>query len=110
MVVDIGCPRYLLGRKEYERFLKSLSQSDRRRIREYKTSEKFRFGPYRTYESRSRIEIPMNIKGEKIKAKFFVVEDDNIPILMGNDIPEPLGGAVICTETGVITFVKWDKK
>ena len=41
IVVDIGCPRSLLGRKEYERFLKSLSQSDRRKIREYKASEKF---------------------------------------------------------------------
>ena len=105
MVVDIGCPRSLLGRKEYERFLKSLPPSERRRIREDKASEKFRFGPSRTYESRSRIEIPMNIKGERIKAKFFVVEGDNIPILMGNDILEPLG-AVIYTETGVIEFVK----
>ena len=51
----------------------------------------------------------MNIKGEKIKAKFFVVEGDNIPILMGNDILEPQG-AVIYTETGVITFVKVGQK
>jgi hypothetical protein len=109
MVVDIGCPRSLLGRKEYERFLKSLSESSRRNIREYKASEKFRFGPSRTYESRSRIEITMSIKGEKVKAKFFVVEGDNIPILMGNDILEPLC-AVIYTETGVIEFVKVGQK
>ena len=41
MVVDIGCPRSLLERKEYERFLKSLPPSERRRIREDKASEKF---------------------------------------------------------------------
>ena len=41
MVVDIGCPRSLLGRKEYERFFKSLSPSERRRIKETRTAEKF---------------------------------------------------------------------
>ena len=47
--------------------------------------------------------MPMNIKGERIKARFFVVEGDNIPILVENDILEPLG-SVIYTETGVIEF------
>ena len=109
MIVDIGCPRALLGRKEYERLLNSLSTSERKQIKEYKASEKFRFGPSRTYDSRTRIEIPMNIKGEKIKARFYVVEGDhNIPILIGNDILEPLG-AIIYTETGVIEFERIGK-
>ena len=47
----------------------------------------------------------MNIKGERIKAKFFVVEGDNIPIIMGNNIL-----AVIYTETGVIEFAKVEQK
>ena len=50
----------------------------------------------------------MNIKGEKVKAKFFVVEGD-IPILVGNDILEPLG-AIIYTETGEIEFDRLKKK
>ena len=108
MIVDIGCPRSLMGRKEYEKFRDSLSSSELKSIKESKASEKFRFGPSRTYDSCLRIEMPMNIKGEKIRANFFVVEGE-IPILIGNDILEPLG-AIIYTKNGVIQFDKLRQK
>ena len=46
----------------------------------------------------------MNIKREKIWAKFFIAEGD-ITILVGNDILEPLG-SLTYTETGVIKFAR----
>ena len=45
MIVDIGCPRSLMGRDEYEKYRDSLSQSEQRSIKVSKACEKFRFGP-----------------------------------------------------------------
>ena len=102
MIVDIGCPRSLMGKNEYRRLRESFSSSERIKIVESGANEKFRFGPSRTYGPELRIEIPMNIGDEEVRAKFFVVDGEN-PILIGNDILEPLG-AVIYTETGLIDF------
>jgi hypothetical protein len=44
MVVDIGCPRSLLGFEEYERFKDSLSSCELRKVKEFEANEKFRFG------------------------------------------------------------------
>lgn len=44
MIIDIGCPRSLLGSKEYKRLLKSLSSSQLQRLREFKASENFVLG------------------------------------------------------------------
>ena len=104
MIVDIGCPRSLMGNKEYKKLLSSLSSSELRNIKEFKANEKFRFGPSRSYKSLLKIEIPFNLEGVTVEAKFFVV-DGEVPILIGNDILEPLG-AVIYTETGVLEFSK----
>ena len=105
MIVDIGCPRSLMGKKEYRKLLKSLSSSDRARIKEYKASEKFRFGPSRAYDSLLRVEMPLDLEGVTIDAGFFVVDGADVPILIGNDILEPLG-AIIYTETDVLEFSK----
>ena len=104
MIVDIGCPRSLMGKKEYRKMLNSLSSSELARIREFKTCEKFRFGPSRVYESWLRVEMPMDLEGVTIDASFFVVDGD-VPILIGNDLLEPLG-AIIYTETCVLEFSK----
>ena len=107
MIVDIGCPRSLLGFEEYERLMDSLSSHELKRVKEFEASEKFRFGPSRVYDSRLRIEMPLQIKGVKVAAKFYVI-DGNVPILIGNDILEPLG-AIIYTETGDLEFSKLGK-
>ena len=46
MIVDIGCPRSLMGKQEYKKLISSLSSSELRHIKESKAKEKFRFGPY----------------------------------------------------------------
>ena len=51
MIVDIGCPRSLMGKKEYEKLINSLSSSELKHIKESKASEKFCFGPSRSYDS-----------------------------------------------------------
>ena len=52
MIVDIGCPRSLMGIKEYETLLNSLTPSEVDGIKEFAASEKFKFGPSKLYESR----------------------------------------------------------
>ena len=70
MILDIGCPRSLMGRKEYERFLQS-EVVDKGKINCFPANEKFRFGPSKLFESHQRIELTMNLKGAAFKAKFF---------------------------------------
>ena len=79
MIVDIGCPRSLMGNKEYKKLLSSLSSSELRNIKEFKANEKFRFGPSRSYNSLLKIEIPLTLDGVTIEARFFVV-DGEVPI------------------------------
>ena len=93
MIIDIGCPRSLMGSYEYEKFKSFLPPLELKRIKEFPASEKFKFGPSRLYNSRIRIELKMNLRDVVIKGKFFIVDGD-IPILIGNDIIEPLGGSI----------------
>ena len=93
MILDIGCPRSLMGNQEYEKLKKSLSNSELSKILEFSSKEKFRFGPSKIFESLMRIELPLNIEEAEFDAKFFVINGD-IPILIGNDILEPLGGVI----------------
>lgn len=88
MIVDCGSPKSLVGFKEYHRL-----------NNEYSTekldakSKKFRFGPSKVYESELKIRIPMKVGNIEIGAEFYVVRAD-IPILLGNDVMEPLGGNI----------------
>ena len=103
MILDIGCPRSLMGEKEY----KKLKASTEGPISEFSSSEKFRFGPSRIYGSTKRIELPLKIEDFEIDAKFFIVDGD-VPILIGNDILEPLGG-VIDMDERVLDFKRLEK-
>ena len=93
MIIDIGCPRSLMGKKEYETLLDSLTPSEVDGIKEFAASKKFRFGPSKLYESQIRIELPLELDNVKIEAKIFIVNGD-ITILIGNDMLEPLGGTI----------------
>ena len=107
MILDIGSPRSLMGKHEYDRLRASLSGKQLKRIVERPASEKFRFGPSKIYDSTVRVEIPIMIKDIEISARFFII-DGAVPILIGNDILEPLGG-VIDTEDRNIEFKKLDR-
>ena len=93
MILDIGCPRSLMGLKQYERFKKALSESELEKVLEFPCNEKFRFGPSKLYNSIIRIELPLNIEDVEFGAKFFVIHGD-VPILVGNDFLEPLEGVI----------------
>ena len=89
MIVDCGCPRSIMGVKEYSK-LKEHYHTEKLDTK----NESFRFGPSQIYKSEFKVNFPMNVGGTNIEAQFFVVEGDNIPILLGNDIMEPLGGSI----------------
>ena len=93
MILDIGCPRSLMGRKEFERFIESAVIKEKGKVKYFEANETFRFGPSKLFFSKQRIEVTMYFKGEAFRAKFFIVEG-NIPILIGNDLLELLGGVI----------------
>ena len=61
MILDIGCPKSLMGMREYKKLEHSLSEEDRSHISKYPCSKKFRFGPSRVYESSYRVKFPMKL-------------------------------------------------
>ena len=107
MIVDIGSPRSLMGEHEYFRLRGAISEGFLNRIKEYSANERFRFGPSKVYSAVKRVEVPIKIKDKEIFAKFYVIEG-NVPILIGNDILEPLGG-VIDTGKRFITFKRLNR-
>jgi hypothetical protein len=92
MIVDSGCPRGLMGYKEYEKMKKQYETE----IIKLRKSERFRFGPSKSYTSESKVRIPMRIGESDLFVDFFLV-DASIPILIGNDFLKPMGGSIhIC--------------
>ena len=89
MIVDSGCPRSLMGWKEFEK-LKRGYETELLKIKEH---EKFRFGPSKTFNSESKVRVPMRIGDTEIFIDFFIIEA-NIPILIGNDFLKPIEGSI----------------
>ena len=85
IIVDSGCPRSLMGKQEY----KTLHSRFRIKKIKMKGKELFKFGPSRIYESEFKACLNLNIGTETIDVEFYVIEGD-VPILLGNDILEPL--------------------
>ena len=55
------------------------------------SSERFRFGPSKLYTSNLKVSIKVQLERNIFELNFFVIEGD-VPMLLGNDIMEPLGG------------------
>ena len=94
IIVDSGCPRSLMGDKEYE----MLRRNFRTEEKEIKRNERFRFGPSRVYESEFKAKLPMRLGDTRLDMEFFVVKG-NIPILLGNDMMKPLEGSINLKES-----------
>ena len=93
MILDIGCPKSLMGVNEYRKLITSHSKRERDSVVKFFSHEKFKFGPSKLYSSKFRVEIPIKLQSLRVIASFFVI-DGNIPILIGNDILEALGGII----------------
>ena len=89
MIVDCGCPRSLMGDKEYA----NLSKSYNTEVKSIRNNERFRFGPSKIYESEFKAKVPMKVGDFTFNAEFFVVKG-NIPMLLGNDVMKPLEGSI----------------
>ena len=87
IIVDSGCPRSLMGK------------SDLNRLNDFKIkcyeieTERFRFGPSRLYSSNLKASIKVKIENYEVEFSFYIIDGD-VPMLLGNDIMEPLGGNV----------------
>ena len=100
IIVDSGCPRALMGEDEYIKL-----KSQFKVTKETEVYEKFKFGPSKIYKSKIRTQMILKIGVHFQEISFFVVEGSNIPILLGNDVMEPLE-ANINMKTHEIEFLK----
>ena len=96
MIVDSGCPRSLMGAQELKQ-LKNIVEVTEFRVRD----EGFRFGPSRIYNSNQKAKLKMQVGINKLEWDFFIV-DGNVPILVGNDIMDPLGGIIDMEERKLV--------
>ena len=74
-----------MGRTEFERLKKSFSYS----LIKTNSKERFRFGPSKIYDANIKVKLKLRLDDCNIDAWFYVV-DGEIPILLGNDVLEPL--------------------
>ena len=96
MIVDSGCPRSLMGDEELKH-LKDLVDVFEFRVKD----EGFRFGPSRIYTSNKKAMFKMQMGINEVTCAFFVVEG-NVPILLGNDIMDPLDGKIDMKERKLV--------
>ena len=85
IIVDSGCPRSLMGDQEFK-LLRDRFRIKKKKMRE---TEKFKFGPSRIYKSDFKAGLNLRIGMESINVEFYII-DGNVPILLGNDVLEPL--------------------
>ena len=90
MILDTGCPRALMGEKQYED-IKGIFKNAKIRIRK---NASFKFGPSKIHISEFKVELTLKIEEYQLNAQFFVIKGANIPILLGNDILKPLEGKI----------------
>ena len=81
MILDIGCPKSLMGISEYCELFDKLSVEERKLVRKYPCLKKFKFGPSRVYESSYQVRIPIALSSARLMLSFYVI-DGEIPILI----------------------------
>ena len=89
-----------MGMKEFKNIIHALSDEERLYVSKYSCSKKFRFGPSRVYQSSFRARIPLRLSKVKVMASFYIIEGE-IPVLLGNDVLEALGGVIHTNERKV---------
>ena len=89
MITDIGCPRSVIGRKDLDRFIGSLSKHQQDKLEIQEVDENFKFGPSGPYRCFRKIIFPIATTSNQLAAEVAIVEAD-IPMLLGNNILKPL--------------------
>ena len=85
IIIDSGCPRSLMGRSEYKLLREKFSIKE-----EYTNNlERFKFGPSKIYNSERKAKLKLNLGETAVEVDFFIV-DGEVPILLGNDVLNPL--------------------
>ena len=85
IIVDSGCPRSLMGKSEYNILREKLKV----KTECINNLEKFKFGPSKIYNSERKAHMKLNLGGAVVEVEFFIV-DGEVPILLGNDVLDPL--------------------
>ena len=66
MILDIGCPKSLMGLNEYKSLKSTLTQDEKQLIEEFPCNKKFKFGPSKVYEASFRVVFPLKLSDAKV--------------------------------------------
>ena len=81
-LADSGCERGCSGPEAYEAYLESLSEEDRKLVKEFPGSARFKFGGDGIFTSQKEVIVPFYIAGNRKFLRMDVVQAD-VPILLG---------------------------
>ena len=99
MIVDLGCPNSVIGVKDVDAFIKSLTEYQKTKLEIRQVEESFKFGPSGPYRCSEKLVFPIRNGSDVLGGEVSVV-DANIPMLLGNNILKPLAAEIKLIETG----------
>ena len=102
-LLDSGCPGTVCGKSWLRYYADSLTKEDRALIKEYETTNRFRFGKGEIEDSMMLVRIPAHIGGKDIFIMTDVVQSD-IPLLLSRSTMKK-AEAVLDFDKDVITFL-----
>ena len=93
MIVDLGCPNTVIGKRDENKFIQSLSKYQQQNLKRVKTNEKFKFGPSGPYLCEHKLKFPVLNRSNLLWVEVALVQAD-IPMLLGNNILKPFGAEI----------------
>ena len=94
-VLDSGCTKTVCGQEWLKCYIKSLCDDDRRKIQEFTSETKFKFGDGKVLASEKSVVIPCNIAVRNVSLKTDAVKSE-IPLLLSKESMKAVKSMTFC--------------
>ena len=101
-IIDCGCTCTVSGKNTYERYIQTLTETQRRHLKEESSDVHFRFGDNPIIQSHKKVHLPVNIGGTDCSLMTEIV-DQEIPLLLSKSSMKK-AGAQMNFENDTITL------
>ena len=99
IIVDSGCPNSVMGSKDANEFMESMTEFQKEKLENLKDEENFNVGPSGPYGCTEKLRFPIRNGNEIFWGEISIV-NANIPMLLGNNILKPLGTKMTYFKSG----------
>ena len=93
--LDSGCTKTVCGQEWLKCYIKSLCDDDRRKIQEFTSETKFKFGDGKVLASEESVVIPCNIAVRNVSLKTDAVKSE-IPLLLSKESMKAVKSMTFC--------------